>query len=326
MTRILPVVKQMKFSKESSNLICLKVLSLVDAERNFHLQHNVRHPLGIYNLSVSKTIRRLDSFLEHALQLSQFKTSDLVEEAQLSTAADLIEGVLYAATEHVDDVKTIVSTFYPAHAHAGQKKTSKKVFEELKIIRNRIAATANHIKHSHGRIQLFTADYELESETGVFFGYFCESFDNGTIGPNQNLHLDGGAIISFSVFAWELVQFIWKISNLLAEYVSAHGILRTETELNVEQLAYDKMLSLLLLLPTYTFDTQHPFGSIPVHVELESNPPGIHGLQGSIFRSWNKLNLSTFSLTGSAFRYSGDGTTKQFNIEQPRNVGLVHWT
>jgi hypothetical protein len=89
-------------------------LAQLKSGRSHHEELDTRHPLGIYNVSIGRILKKLTRCCNHledylraapnvaALQLHTQKQEQVIDYIELS---------LYAAAEHVDDLEAVLAAF-----------------------------------------------------------------------------------------------------------------------------------------------------------------------------------------------------------------------
>ena len=309
-----------------ARLTCENLLTRIDLTKNFHAEHNCRHPFALYNISSEKVLRRLKKFIDAAIFASRVgRLKDLRDEL-LEDIPDLVEAVLYASSEHVDDVRMIFDTFYLPEATHKSKAQTRPYIEMLKSKKSQITSLANNIKHNHGRIRIFGGELAREKEVDVLLGFTCESYIDGGLGPNPHFHEKFGNIVSLSAFAWEHLLFLWDVSNIVQQFLEKCTHQLSDTELMVNPIPFTDVFHRLLDLPLYSFDTAHPINNRKIRINGKIRPHVIaRDLLGSIYLPWNKTDLSRAEPGGFSMMFRGDGATKKFHLAMPRSFTLIHW-
>lgn len=301
-------------------------LSMLNTCNFFHLPNGFRHPLGIYNISVSRIcekITRLCSNLENYIQLGNTldPLDDHDEEMQL--VIDYIELALYASAEHVDDITSIALGFFPTKTIAIKDHSYRKLQKSIKEHKKLIATTANHIKHKQSRIRMFSVEIQQGGEAECLHGFFFEGVDMGVVCPNKTIHQDQD-VLSITTFIWEIIYLLLNLSKELAAFLQSSTPLISGPP-NIQFPKLPKAVIAPARLPLYTFGEEHPFARATLivkstndkHDELNS------GLYGSIHNCWSKTLGVSFGKNIS--RFEGDGTTKQFKFVLPKTLSLQHW-
>ncbi|MBF8669581.1 hypothetical protein IR012_08365 [Pseudomonas putida] len=167
------------------------ILTAMSDEGCSHEQVGLRLPLGIYNVSISRVAdklirlcRRVETYFNAPNTVHpQGDTHEVLLEV-----IDYIELSLYAAAEHVDDVKSICTGFFK-HTSVRDKNQAYKALEKaVKQHKHFVASAANAIKHQQSRIRLATIDFKDGGHVGALHGYFIEGVSNGVVGPSSTFH------------------------------------------------------------------------------------------------------------------------------------------
>lgn len=307
-------------------LSCQAELTKIDISKNYHSRHNCRHPYGIYNISTEKILRRLNKLIDVSIAVSNSRSLEALKETIIEELPDIIESVLYASSEHVDDIRLILDTFYLPEATSKTKASTRPFLDKLKLKKSQITKLANNLKHNHGRINIFTGELINKSQSYILVGFSCESYFEGGLGPNPIFHEKLGNIVSLSAFAWEHLLFLWDVSELLREFLLNGVTLLDYTELKEDYSNFYEVFRKLLEMPLYSFDEAHPIRGRKVRIVNDAwTPRAGKDLLGSIYLPWNKVDLSLAKPGRFSMNFRGDGSTKKFHLGLPRNLSLIHW-
>jgi hypothetical protein len=302
-------------------------LELVELSRTFHTKRNLRPPLGIYNVSVARVLHKvttLCSKLEPYVQsFGPRDTKPDIGQTMNEDVIDYIELTLYAASEHIDDLKLIVDNFYPTDVESRKCKAHKKFNEDIKVLKSFIAKLTNHIKHAQHRIRLYGIGFTHGGSSGTLHGYFVESAEGGVVGPSSVFHAHGSNVFSITSLAWEVLCFLLQSSASLKIFLESKPLLNGPAKTSSE--AFQKAVIAAARLPLYTFDDPHPFEKCTLKLagDETSSVAMSSGIYGSIFNRWRDDPYPEFG--SSAVAFSGDGVSRSFRIVSPSKVGLQHW-
>lgn len=168
------------------------------------LDHDLRHPLGIYNVSIGRVLSAFEGVLTEndRIQSALFNSSgqlDIQGGPLVEALAELLESML----AHTDDCYHILKTFHPpvtprkppAFAQdwlEAVKDPAVKGFRDaIREHRDAIAAIVNRMKHSHARLCTIV----FHGNGPRIVGYFLEGVDKrGSLGPDPVLHPGNTAI------------------------------------------------------------------------------------------------------------------------------------
>lgn len=196
---------------------------LVDLPRNiiFHNEHELREPLGIYTVSISRVFRAFIKLLEEFN-----KSSRSLENLDLAHK-ELLDSIM----AYIDDGYLIMKCFYPKSlvsekiifADKWLKKVDKQIIEDYKNkiepFRYKLALIVNKTKHNHARY----CHVETSSIFGKVIGYYIEGIaENGVIQPNKEIHpMFKGmrTAISYNKDIRDQLAILYFISHFIAETV-----------------------------------------------------------------------------------------------------------
>lgn len=302
-------------------------LSLMTDEGCYHNGNNLRMPLGIYNVSVSRVCDKLTR-LSQRLE-TYFKASNTLEALQESEdltqeLIDYIELSLYAAAEHVDDIVSIASGFFKNSALRNKHTTYRSFQRKIKKHKRFVSAAANAIKHQQSRIRMFSMEFSHDGTSGCLHGYFIEGVEAGVVCPSKTFHQNQD-VFSITTLIWEIIVFLLICSRDLKQFLK---IVSTQTggPVNAQFEAFRKAIIAAARLPIYTFGEEHPFSRVTLHINSSDGNTGSmkSKLYGSIINGWSKTGDASFGRFTS--RFAGDGKTKSFRYAQPKSVSPHHWS
>ena len=210
---------------ETDGNICTptcSILSMIKDNENmlFYKEHNLRHPLGICNVSESRffnAYQDLINFLGNQQDIEKYKKDDKL----FIKTKEVIESFV----AYIDDIYLIYKCFYPKALVSKQitfadRWLDKAGCNEVNNFKNAIISFAkpmikvdDFIKHNHGRIiQIrFVTPYK-----GSAYGFFIAGMsDENALIPNENIHpkYKGMATaFSYNRFLLELLSNFYFIS------------------------------------------------------------------------------------------------------------------
>ena len=303
------------------------ILTAMSDEGCLHEQEGLRLPLGIYNISISRVS---DKLIRLCRRVETYFNTPNTEDPQGDTRdvlleiIDYVELSLYAAAEHVDDVKSICTGFFK-HTSIRDKNQAYKAFDKaVKQHKHFVASAANAIKHQQSRIRLATLEFKDEAHVGALHGFFIEGAADGVVGPSSTFH-KSKKLFSLTSLAWEIVLFLLLVSRDLATFLRSVCVQR-EGPVRVASEQFAKAVMAAARLPIYDFGEAHPFSRATI--QLNAPEPSLHllesSLYGSILSGWSMSSIPTFGQLKS--QYEGDGKTTQFQFFQPESVSFQRWT
>lgn len=196
-------------SNESCRTDLQYVLERVSKEKLFNKEHNLRHPIGIYNVSVARLLNAFASFLD------EYENSK-VDTTLMECHKELIEAYL----SFFDDMYLIMKCFHskesvirpPHFADKWLEKIDpngmKRLKESINLYRNQYAMINNSIKHNHARY----CHIKVRSSFGTVHGYYIESVDSlGSIIPNPEIHPEYKGMHTATSYNYDIraIMFSW---------------------------------------------------------------------------------------------------------------------
>lgn len=315
-------------STAAGALPALDHLNTLIGERLYHEKWNVRHPLAIYNVSISRVCKKVSACATRLEGL--VREADTIEKfnrlgKQTEELIDYIELSLYSAVEHVDDVKSIALCFYRSEQVYNKSPQKKKLLKEMKVVRDRLAAITNALKHFQARIRLYVVQFKHVGRDMCLHGMFVESYDNGKIGPSPIIHNGIEKIISLPSFLWEVVIYIYQMSLLLKEFLNSTMPVKANENALQNNDAFAKACIAVARLPNYSFDGVHPFERIKLvlHSDTDTDDLLVSDLYGSARSPW--LKGTEHQIGGDRLQYEGDGVSRSFDFIHPSQIRLQHW-
>jgi hypothetical protein len=310
-------------------LPALDALSVLDDAPLYHGKYLLRHPLGVYNLSIARVCAKLTACAARleTLQRSASSIEGLERQSQLrDELVDYLELSLYAAAEHVDDAENIARAFYASTHDLKKASAAKALLKDMKVIRDRISAITNALKHAQARLRLYSIDFTHDGNPLCLHGLFVESVDDdGVIGPSPIFHSGIEKVISIPSFLWEIVIYLYEMSVAIQSFIiAANTMPLRSTEARANE-PFCKTCISIARLPNYSFDGAHAFDRVRLMVVAGEGHDATlaSGLYGSIRRPWSRAE--EHSIGKHATWYLGDGVSKQFRLVQPSSIRLQHW-
>ncbi|GER88957.1 hypothetical protein KDW_31190 [Dictyobacter vulcani] len=177
-----------------------------------HTEHNLRHPLAIYSISINRVLQAFENILrENAKIYSVDWTTNNNADFNVGPLLSAEKELLDASMAHIDDGYQILKALCSISKTTKQIQFADKWLETvkhptvrnykhgIKTYRDSFAPIVNKIKHEHGRLQIVVMHDALNEHDKQrrIAGYFLEGVDKqGTVGPDQKIH-SGKYAISF---------------------------------------------------------------------------------------------------------------------------------
>jgi len=273
------------------------ILTAMSDEGCHHEQEGLRLPLGIYNISISRVSDKLIRLCRRVeTYFNMPNTGDPEGDTRdvLLEIIDYVELSLYAAAEHVDDVKSICSGFFKHTSIRDKNQAYKALDKAVKQHKHFVASAANAIKHQQSRIRLATLEFKDEAHVGALHGFFIEGVADGVVGPSSTFHRSK-KLFSLTSLAWEIVLFLLLVSRDLATFLRSVCVQR-EGPVRVASEQFAMAVVAAARLPIYDFGEAHPFSRATI--QLNSPEPSLHllasSLYGSIRSGWSMSSIPTF--------------------------------
>jgi len=171
-----------------------------------HGDHGLRHPLGIYSISLHRVTQ---AFQDVLAENDQVYHAPLKEDDNIDFNSDPLlkaqQELLDALMAHIDDGYQILKALYPASRMTKTKPVpfADKWLEQakhptvarfkhlIKPYRDTFAPIVNRMKHEHGRFRaLLMRNFDQpQNPQQRIAGYFVEGVDkHGTVGPDIKIH------------------------------------------------------------------------------------------------------------------------------------------
>jgi len=313
----------------SGGLVALSYLSALKTGVSYHERHDRRHPLGIYNVSVSricekicKCSAKLEQYFFLPPHISEIDKHDLLRDEIL----DLLELCLYAAAEHVDDVELIGLSFFETPENFKKSPHTKALNRAVKPLRDSITSVTNAIKHQQGRLRLYTLEVNHGGIDMCLHGFYIEGFVDGAVGPSPILYENRKPISSVTSLLWSVLIYLGMISREIGAFLEAIVAVDKSPDVPVGSIHFRDAVVALARLPLYSFDEVHPFARVRLALRSDGEiGDKIHSdIYGSIMRGWSKDDQIRFGNHRSLM--AGDGVSKRFTFPLLNQLHLQHWT
>lgn len=222
------------------------LLATFPKEALHHRRLRLRHPKGIYFLSLARLAERFEPLLDSMEErLTEFEVlrprlepnadgtvkNNGELEALLEKTLDSTEGVeslVYSIAEHLEDCRNILLSLFPSNGQAKKHPSVRGFKRHIETYRNRVGEVVNAVKHRGARIQSLVM-YDAQKFVP---GYFVEGplelpGGEDVVGPDPNLHDAGDTAFSlFRDLKWHFVS-VYQVAAFLREAVL--DIVQTES-------------------------------------------------------------------------------------------------
>jgi len=304
-----------------------------------HVEHGLRHPLGIYSRSLYRVTHAFQEVLNENDKIYQTPMDgnggcNFEASALLRAQQELLDALM----AHVDDCYQILKALYPVDRNQATKParfaqdwlaqakhpTVKQFKDQIMPYRETLTPIVNKIKHEHGRLCSIVVRNPilLQDARARIAGYFIEGVDsNETLGPDTKIH-GGNYAISFHhdlryhfVHLYQLGHFL---ADALVNAINVEYNLQfvprpyrspsSETE-EVKNIA-ERIVRLPFLF--YINEVVRPISTVEV-VEFEEDCKLILNEEFA-FKEVSTLNASIFTTCLVDLQYHGDSVTRSWKL------------
>lgn len=206
-----------------------------------HNDYELREPLGIYSVSISRVFRAFKNILDKLQKLNpDLEEIDLAHKELLdSIMAFIDDGYLIMKCLYSKSVLPENIIFADKCLEKVDKLLIKNHKENIFPYRNKVALIANKTKHNHARY----CHVELSTNLGKVLGYYIEGVDNkGTIIPNKEIHPDYNGVhtaISYNKDIREQIANVYFISHYISDAIVKIVMKNYNISLNIGKYEYD---------------------------------------------------------------------------------------
>lgn len=187
-----------------------------------HLEYKLRHPFGIYNVSLGNIFAAFENLL---LALAYASEQDIQSNKSASKwSEDLLsslEKLLYSLMEHMDDCENIIKCFFPVGTKLNQESSVRDYQSSVNSYRTHIGKVVNHLKHNQGRLRSFG----MIIDNVPHLGYFVEGLsEDGSLGPAPHIHSGSSTAFSYARDIRFHMYHLYYVSAKLSDTISAISI------------------------------------------------------------------------------------------------------
>jgi hypothetical protein len=291
--------------------------------------HGLRHPLGIYNISLGRITRAFQDVLDendkvYRALIKDDGSIDIDIKVLLKSQQELLESFL----AHIDDGYQILKSLHPASRLEKSIPFADRWLEQakhptvgnfkhlVKSYRDTFATIVNRIKHEHGRLRIVSMRnmLRLEDPYQRIIGYFVEGIDKkGIVGPDPKIHGSNRAISLHRDLRYHFV-YLYVVDYFLMNAIinaisSTYGIqLLSTTYIDIPSIEMKTIAERISRLPFLFFfdEVSKPTPTVSISesdgdVELSiDNSSPIRAL----FMVKVRVNV----------QYSGDGVTRSWKL------------
>lgn len=261
----------------------------------------LRHPLGIYNVSVQTVVAAASHLLDELE-----KTFPLVGEE----AADRVlraEGLrqatrqfLLANAEHVDACEKILKCYFASKGDAEYAKAKRELRSNLAWYGRHVMTQANHLKHRQAQVRSLS----LYTDQLAAPGYFVESqIAPDVVGPDPIVHDGKNAGFSYSRQLRVFICGLFYVSRTLSVFLS--GRKPDEVSSNSETPGLGGLIERIASFPDFMFPDEYGQPYAGVH-SSKNNFVISYGLKKSVAPPYSRAQFK--------MGLGGDGVTRSFQV------------
>lgn len=259
----------------------------------------LRHPIGIYNVSLTSVVNSFASALDAVdVHLKIAYDSDERKDSSAHLIQSL-DQLLDAVVEHFADVRSIVRVFFDGAGERAWRSALRQFDETVRSARDFSAVQVNQIKHSQARVRLI----HVTSWSIPTAGYFIEGVDgNGALGPNPVVH-HGNTAYSFARAFRTLLCSVYFLARALP-----HALHRKADSSNsAHETGFGQLFSLFERMASYD---RHVFWD-----EISNCPDIIDRPTAIVVDTQASGHWLLPPATGKIeLEFGGDGVTRNFRM------------
>lgn len=281
----------------------------------FQTRLKLRHPLAVYNISISQVVSRFSATLKSYKQLSlPFSTSKEQEERN-AVFLDSLDALLDSLIEHIDDCNNVIRCFFDSDNDPKYKKIYSQFKSSIRPYRDHIGKVVNKIKHEQGRLRPISFTWP----GGNSYGYFVEGANHeGAVGPDEDIHEGGNTAFSVARdFRFHLCGIYFVGTHLAQAVYEASSIGTSHRHVSAE--ATEGLAALIQGI------SEIPPIFFPDEIRKPVPSVKISTRSGALI-ACGKLHHEKVSILPSAnvrVNFVGDGVTKTFRM--PYFNGRPHY-
>ncbi len=289
----------------------LAILSSKFGSRLYNSDYGLRHPFGIYTVSLEKVLGSFEELLE---VLEKSANHDLTsKKLDVGWDDDLLLGLerlLYSIMEHFDDCESIIKSFLAPGSKHGEVPEVGGYSNAIDAYRTHIGKVVNHIKHKQGRIRSIA----LYDEIAPHLGYFVEGpSEDESLGPAPLIHPGGNTAFSYARDLRLHMHGLYYTSQQLAKAVASLGAVEdssSEFELSDDG-RFKALASQIQQLDMVVFPDELN-KNFPV-VTIEAEKTGAYSIRTSLKRQPHGLRTIPSPFRVVIF-YQTDGVSRAFRM------------
>lgn len=164
----------------------------------FYAAHDMKHPSGLYNVSIGKVDSAVSDFIEVLLEYRD-KDFDEVDKKNTGKLLKTYRTALLTFREHLDDCFSIVKIFCEPPANEKKQRNQYRWLElnvkpeidtfldSVNEYKNYIDLSVNELKHNNG-ILAGIAFYDENDGSKNCLGYFIANVIDGAYSPVDSIH------------------------------------------------------------------------------------------------------------------------------------------
>ncbi len=171
----------------------------------FSHNHGLRHPLGIYTVSLGKIVERFEKVMKEMEPFLKVENVEQIKDDWVAPLLDAQERLLYSLEEHFDDCYSILDCFFQDKSVRKKNAQVKLFTKRLKPYSDIVGELVNKMKHRNARLRGII----LSLGNQIVPGYFLEGVHpDGALGPDLHIHKGPDGLTAFSFFRDLRLHFV----------------------------------------------------------------------------------------------------------------------
>ncbi len=305
-----------------------------------HADHGLRHPLGIYSLSLGRVVQAFKVVLDENDKIYQAPTDSNGRcNFETDTLLKAQQELLDALMAHIDDCYQILKVLYPANRNGERKPahfahlwlsqakhpTVRFFKDQIKPYRETFAPIDNKMKHEHGRLRSIVMRHPalLNVPHMRIAGYFVEGVDkHQALGPDREIH-EGKYAISFHHDLRHHFVHLYTVGHFLAlalidvikiEYLPDF---KPEQYVSVSQAQIEEIKNVAERIASLPFlfymnEVTKPVPSVELLTINEDITLILH--EKLVFKTLASLHSSTLNPYHIEIQYKGDDVSRSWKL------------
>jgi hypothetical protein len=283
------------------------LLHSLKGEKFFNARLGVRHPLGVFNVAFARVVQRLRRTIDDSMLIYKIQPHFRPENQQY---LDSLELFYHSCAEFFDSCGLIIKSFFESPQEEKASEACREFFSNKykKNTEEEYQKSINSIKHNHARIRAMIC-----AINGFWIpGFFIERFrDDGSIGPDPNIHAMGDTAFSCTRFIKKSFQDILEYCSMMEQKIDK--IIKEKNILKANNVGtmegndnFEYLIKEIIQIPNIVFinEMNHDYPLIQYAEKEDSKNLTIETVKMA----------GAFEWTGVEVGYVGDGISTSFKL------------